>query len=402
MSDLAIGNVVVLLDPFTRKEVEGVTYDALAKHTTVITDIREINDTYYGCELVFFEPAVASIVTPEALSSIEELYNVKAYFVYQNEDLVPLFSRIATCVKANYKMLEWNLIYAVINSDLAILEPYQKSKQEPLDFVKVLENVPETLADPVNRMYFSYISLAGELHRLISENAKLRETVNSYKGLGARTAGAIEELQKLLDEATAENRSMCAALSESYDVTFSGVYPDRPRVLYIKSVSHVSGIDSLLALLYTTVTRQYKTSCKVIKLVDSANAVSVRYIPQSYFPLTDSYNTYDVLTNDFLVSLGAYNLLFGLLMLNRSSLDILIVHDCRGTMGDALDPSLVDLKLTEVSSDYAVLGEYENMLSDLPTAQFVWSFNDVSKYSGTNTTKLINHPTVASIFDYLF
>ena len=251
-------------------------------------------------------------------------------------------------------------------------------------------------------MYFSYISMASELDRLISKNAKLEETVANYHSLGRRTSGAIKELHKLLDEATAENRSMCAALSESYDVTFSGAYADRPRVLYIKSVSHLSGIDSLLMLLYTVCVKQYKTSCKIVKLVDSANASSVRYVPQAYVPLTDSYNTHDLLVNDFVVSLGAYNLLFGLLMLNRSALEVLIVHDCRGSMNDALDSSLVDLKLVEMSGDYAVLGEYDNILSDLPTAPFVWNFNEASKYTGTNSVKLTNHPSVAKIFDYLF
>ena len=36
-------STVVLIDVHTRKVAESITYDALAKHTTVITDIREFS-----------------------------------------------------------------------------------------------------------------------------------------------------------------------------------------------------------------------------------------------------------------------------------------------------------------------------------------------------------------------
>lgn len=402
MTDMLSGNVVVLIDPHTRRAVESITYDALAKHVVVITDIREINDAHYGCDFVFFEPAVPGIVTPEVLKETIELYGVKAHLVYSIDDIGLLFSDTAHCVKASYKALEWNLVYAVIHSDLAILEPYQRTKQEPVEFAKLVDSLPEECVEPVNRMYRSYLALANSYGKLIADNSKVHETLKMYRSVGAKTTKAIEELQGLLKEATDANRTYCAMLSESYDVTFSGMYPDRPRVLYIKCISHLSGIDNLLMVLYGVLTKQYKVSCKIVKLVDQANAASLRYVPNVYVPLTDSYNTYDVLVNDFLVSLGAYNVLMGLLMLNRSGLDFLIVHDQRGTMGSALDDSLVDLKLHELSGDYAVLGEYDNILSDVENqVPFYWSFKDTAGYAGTNIVKLTNHPTVGHILDFL-
>lgn len=402
MNESVSGSVVVLIDPQTRRAVESITYDALAKHVVVITDIREVNDAHYGCDFVFFETAVPGSVTPEVLQEVVDLYNIKPHLVYLVEEIGVLFNGIANCVKASYKMLEWNLVYAVIHSDLAILEPYQRTRQEPIEFAQLVESLPAECVDPVNRMYRSYLSLANSYGKLIEDNSKARETINMYRSAGVKTSSAIEELQSLLKEATDANRIYCAMLSESYDVTFSGMYPDRPRVLYVKCISHLSGIDNLLMVLYGVLTKQYKVSCKILKLVDQANAASLRYVPNVYVPLTDSYNTYDVLMNDFLVSLGAYNVLMGLLMLNRSGLDFLIVHDQRGTMGSALDDSLIDLKLHELSGDYAVLGEYENILSDVEkSVPFYWSFKEISGYTGTNIVKLTNHPTIGHILDYL-
>lgn len=402
VQDTLSGNVVVLIDPYTRKAVENITYDALAKHVTVITDIREITDTNYSCDLIMFEPAVPAIVTPAVISEFAELYGVRAHLIYSTQEVADLFAGRVHAVKADYRTLEWNLIYAVVHEDLAILEPYQRSQAAPLEFAKLIEGLPAEFRAPVDKMYTSYIDLGSALARLINDNSELRETINNYRSVGAKTTAAINELKSLLQAATEENRTYCAMLSESYDVTFNGMYPDRPRVLYIKSISHLSGIDNLLMVLYAVLTKQYKVGCKVVKLVDSANACSVRYVPNVYTPLTDSYNTYDVLTNDFLVTLGAYNILMNLLMLNRSGLDILVVHDMRGTMNDALDSSLVDLKVHEMSGDYAMLGEYENVLSDVPkVSQFLWRFEEVAEHTGSNTAKLANHPTIAKIVDYL-
>lgn len=401
--DYLSGNIVVLIDPQTRKSAESITYDALSKHVTVITDLREVTDSYYGCDLVFFEPAVPGVVTLDALRETIDLYSINAHLIFSIKEIGELMGTICHCVKASYKSIEWNLIYAVVHSDLAILEPYQRSLFEPVEFAKTVESLPAECAEPVNRMYHSYISLASAYMSLIGENARSREMLDMYRSIGSKTRQAIEELQGLLKEATDANRVYCAMLSKSYDTTFTGLYPDRPRVLYIKQISHLSGIDNLLAVLYSTVTRQYKVSCKIVKLVDQANAASIRYVPNVYVPLTDRYNTHDVLANDFLVSLGAYNVLMSLLMLNRSGLELLIVHDQRGTMGNAIDSALVDLKLNEISGDYAILGEYENILSDVDKqSQFFWSFREIAQYTGSNIVKLLNHPTVGKILDYLF
>jgi len=398
---VTISNVVVLLDNYTRHAVESVTYDALVRHVTVLTDIREISDSNYACEFVFFEPAVPAIVTPENLKYVQETFGVKAHLVYQTDAVADLFGDMVHSVKASYSLLEWNLIYAILNSDSAILEPYQRAKSKAMEFASLLENVPDDLVAPLNKMYLSYLSLGSDYRKLITENSRLQELLGNYKSVGAKTAKAIKELRELFNQVSSENRTYCAMLSESYDVMFTGVYPDRPRVLYVKSISHVAGVDNLLMVLYSVLTKQYKVSCKVVKLVDSANAISLRYVPNVYLPLSDSYSTSDVLSNDFLMSLGAYNLLMGLLMLNRSRLDYLIVHDMRGTMNAALDASLYDLRLNEVSQDYAVLGEYDNLLSDYPQAPFNWSFSDIIEFTGTNTSKIAHHKTVASILDYL-
>lgn len=401
MEEINVNSIVILLDTYTRHSVDTITYDAIAKHASVVSDIREISDVYYGSSFVFFDASVPSIVTPELLGHAVDTFKVKPFLVYQNDAVKDLLPSYVTSIKSGYRTIEWNLIYAVVNGDTAIMETYQKAGINQYDLASLFENLPEAYIEPINKLYHSYLSLGSQLHTLTKERVQLKGSIANYRSVATRTNSIIKELKGLYDEVVGENRVLAAMLSESYDKTFKGIFLDRPRVLYIKTLSHLSGIDSLIMVLYSVLTKQYKVSVKVVKLVDSANAVSLRYVPNVYFPLSDSYNTHDVLVNDFLLSLASFNLLMGQLMLNRSRLDFLIVHDMRGTLNPALDSSLYDLRLNEMSSDYATLVEYDNILSDYKKAPFYWNFAEVAEYTGTNALKLANNKTISAILDFL-
>lgn len=392
-------SLFVLIDSLTKDTVTTITYDVLSKHAGVITDIRELGDENYRSEVVVFEPALQVIVTPEILKELVPKLDLSVTIVYQDEDRVKGFEGLANLVKADYSDINWNFVYAVINKDLAILESYQESKKVIDGFKAFRDKVPVDLHDYLNRFRGSYLTLMGKVQEVLEANSHLKDVVEIQRQTGTQTAKGLVELRKLLDQAQDKCNAYEALLSEGYDTTFGGFYPERPRILYIKKISHVSGIDTLLSILYTVITKQYKSSCKILKLVDSSCALDMRYVPNSYISLSETYHTADALQNDFVCKLGAYNMLLDTLLLNRSGLDFFIIHDMRGTLKPAIDTSLVDLYINEVSSDYAILGEYQNTLSDLQQSDFPWSFIECQKYTGSQVTKLVNHPTVSAILD---
>lgn len=395
-------NLLVLIDQFTKETVSSITYDVLSKHAGVITDIREISDDQFRSDVVIFEPAVSTIVTKEILEEIVPRLSLRIFVVYQNRDAVKALSGLATLVQADYSDINWNFVYAIVNRDLAILEPYQQSTKVLDGFGVFRQRVPADIVDYLDRFYGTYLTLVDKTMNIIEDNASLRETLDIQSRIGHQTVEGLIELKDLLDQSQDKVNSYEALLSESYDVTFGGFYPERPRVLYIKQVSHVAGIDTFLSVLFSVLTKHYKSSCKIIKLVDGTNALGMRYVPNMYTAITDQYNTAELLQNNFLMKLGAYNVMFDTLMLNRSGLDYLVVHDMRGTMHPALDSSLVDLRINELSADYALLGEYPNILSDLgKQVTFPWSFKECQKYTGSQVIKLVNHPTIDAVLSML-
>lgn len=394
--------VVVLLDQFTKATANKIAFDAISKKALVINDIREVDENCRGLKLVVFEPAFLVVVTKEIVDQIAKEFNVTTIGVYLNDEMKNVLGDSAQMLQCKHDDISWNLLYGIIQADTAILEPYQKGLAAIDEFKAVKSKLPEDLIEYFNRFKGTYLTLLEQARELAVRNGELQDIIRVQESIGQRSIRGIRELKQLLDSTADRMRGYEAILAETYDKTFSGFYPERPTVLYIKSVSHVAGIEILLSVLYTVLTTQYRLSCKVIKLVDHSNSRDISYIPDSYVPISDTYNTAQILDNEFVVKLGAYNLMFDLLLMNKSGLDFIIVHDMRCAMHDALDPALIDLKIHEVSADYAALEEYTEVLSDLgKNVPFYWSYQECKKYLGSGVTRLANHPTIGKILSRL-
>lgn len=395
-------NITVLIDQFTKDSVDSITYDALNKHTTIITDMKELAEIHRGTSLVMFEPAVSFVVTPQILSEAIDSLAISPVLIYQSDAAIMAIASLCNCVKADYSVIDWNIVYAAVRKDSAILEPYQRSVRM-LDGYKAIRNrIPADMQDYFTRFHASYMDLAAVTNKLLEENARLNETVETQEKLGEIAVAGITELKDLLDRSQDKCNAYETLLSKSYDVTKGGFFPDRPKVLYIKCISHVAGMDTLISVLFAAIKTQYKASIKVVKLVDAGSAQQLHYVPNFYVHVRDSYNTAVLLESEHLLKLGAHAIMFDTLLLNRSGLEYLIVHDMRSTPNSALDGTLVDLRLNEMTADYAMLGEYDNVVSDVSKGvMFPWVWRDIQKHTGTKSVRLVNHPTVVSILEQL-
>lgn len=390
-------NVVFLLDQYTRRAATHIPYDALSKHCIILTDIRELSEIYFGYTFIFCEPSVPCMVTRELLIQILKNSGVVPYLIASDERVGSLFDDIVKVEYVDYSKLDWNLLYAVINSDYAMLESYTLQERQVSEFSRLLPEVPANVRESLDRMYRSYIFLCDENKSLRNKVHDQETSISTYKHVYKLLQKATTGLKDLYKKVESEKNMLVAMLSKNCDEQFCGLYTERPRVLYVKSIGHLPGVDNLLLTLHTVLTTQYRVSCKIVKLMDSSSALGMRYVPNVYKPLPEQYSTADVLDNNFLMSIGSYTMLFGMLMLNRSGLNTLIIHDCRGSFEYAIEDSLIDLKLHEVPGDYAVLAEYPNILSSISSADYIWDFNAIYSKTGTQSTKLANHPTVTSI-----
>lgn len=400
MSDSINRETVVLIDPLTRSIVDKIDYANLSTHTTIITDIKELGSEHSNTNLVMFASYVHIGSTLAVLEEVKNAYKLELYIVYNDEKEIPGLSEIAHLFKCDYTSIDWNLVYAVVTGDYALLEVYQNEIRTVSSFEAVRERVPEDLQEYFVNLYKGSLGLLSRQSAIIEENTRLQELLRMQEQVGTRMMKGIRGLKTTLDNHSAKIKEYEMLLSGCIDFTVSGFYPDRPKILYIKRTSHVPGMDILLNILYFVITQQYKSSCKIVKLVDPASATDARYIPNNYLIIRDTYRTNDVLQSDFVVKMGAYQMLFDLLLLNRSTLNYLIIHDMRGVRSDALDTQLMDVKICEMTSDYAVLGEHNLVISEYgKVSDFQWTYKECSKYNSTDIQRMTGHPTVTGILD---
>ena len=394
----SVTNVVVLLDEFTRASVESIDFDTISRHAQVLTDIREIAQDNSDSAVILFEPAFHVIVTPEILNELITTFRLTVYAVYMNDLSIISLSKSVHSIKADYTTITWPFIYAIIRGDFAILEPYQKSIKVLDSFNAVKNRIPADMKDYIGRFYDSYLTLSESVSQVLTSNSTLREEIEIHESVGKQLMDSVVELQKLLKILQDQVKSYEVLLSKSYSQIFSGVYLNRPRILYITRITHLAGIDVLINTLYSVLVHQYKMSCKIVKLVDTDSAREIRYVPNVYVPITDTYNTAELLENSMILKTGGLNVMFDTLLLNRSGLDILVIHDLRNTLTPALNSNLIDLDAYEISADYASFGEYPNLItSDKRSATFLWDYTEIKSYTGTRAVRLANHPTISEI-----
>lgn len=390
--------VLVLVDQYTR-EYSKLTYDVISKHATIITDPVEVTEEYRGAHFVFFEPAVGFVATPDKIELLVKSYAISPVLVYTTPEVATLFDSDVRKIRAEYSSVDWTFVYAAVNNDNAILEAYQRTLSSIDNAAIAINKLPADLRPSMQMLYSTTCSLVARYAAVVEENSKLSENAKVQQSISDKSRSALGELNTLLQRSQSKCQGYEALLSKEYDKVITGFYPERPRVLYFKSYSHVAGMDWLLSILHTVLTQQYKASAKVVTLVDSGSAKIIRYTPKRYVRVNNLYSTSEVLENDFVVKLGSYEEMFELLLTNRSGLDYLIIHDKRDSLNLALDQGLIDLRVNEMTADYANLSEHTgNIISSFGTnVDYPWDFAEVSKYGGTNSVKLTGHPTVSSI-----
>lgn len=392
--------ILVLIDQLTKDTVWKASYDAISKKSKVVRDIREISASNNGSTLIVFEPSFLFVITKEIASHLIDRFDIKIIAVYQDEKMHGCLGNEVNYFKCNYGDINWNLIYGLVQSDFAILEPYQNSLEIIDSFSSIRDKVTPDIAEYLTRFRGTYLTLLNAVNSLSEINDKLQTDLDIAEHLSNRSIKGLKEMKHLLDLSMDKIKSYELLLSKTYDECVTTFYPDRPNVLYIKRISHLSGIDLFISVLFSTITTQSKLSCKVVKLLDSSNARTISYVPRTYFPITDTYNTSDILTNEFIMKIGSFKVMFDTLLSNRSGLDILIVHDMRSSIQDALSPDLINLKLNEITSDYLILGEYDNTLSDTGSnVDYEWDYRAIKKYTGSKLSQLVNHPTITKVLD---
>lgn len=401
MSD-TYGSCVIVLDNATRNIAKSVSYLELSNYYHIVNDIEELGEQYKGMKVIIFESTILTKAVIPVLRELRYKYDFQFILMYSCDDIYTIANDICYQVrKCDYRIIDINLIYSVIVGDEVIFESYSKIDNSLFSFDTIVQSMSQEASSYLNSMYQTLLDAYIQIGTLTKQNTDLSEICNCYESVFSRIKAGVNDLQRYYDSIDVKAAEYETRLTTVYDKVISGEYNERPIILYFKEFQHIQGMDILLNILYFTLTVQYKRSCKVVKLLDSSNASQARFIPNTYVTMPNVYNLKDLLQHNFILKKGTYDLFFDTLLLNRTRLQFLIVHDMRGCTSLALHEDLIHSSICCATSEYHEMFKDITLLTESKAAsKLYWNTKEYSKIPiNERLFRLSAHPTVKAIID---
>lgn len=396
-----IDSCAIVLDSTTRVLAKSISYIELANFAHVLSDVDEINEAYNGMPIIIFESLLMTKVSIATLRDLRYRFNIDFILIYSNDEIGSIATSVCKLKKCDYRVIDVNLIYSVIMNDDVVFEAYKNVEHSIFSFRDIADDLNEKDTQYFKLMYHSLLDCYIQYNSLLKQYIDLQGLCDGYEAIFNKVKKGVTQLQEYYDSVNVRVSEYETRLSADFDKIVDGEYPNRPIILYFKEFQHIQGMDILLGVLHFVITVQYRRSCKVVKLLDSSNALQTRFIPSNYTFMQNSYNNRDILESNFIAKRGLYDLFFDLLLLNRSKLHILIVHDMRGCTSLALNDRLISSSVCCATSEYKQVFTDVNLLTESKKAsKLFWNSSEYSKIPVSERLfKLSAHPTVRALID---
>ena len=392
---------VVILDNVTRTLAKSISYFELSNYAYVLNDIDELNEIHKDMNVIIFESLLLTKASIPMLRDLRYRLGVNLILLYSDDELGHLGGSVCITKKCDYCVIDVNLIYSVIMHDDIVFEAYKNVGNALMSFPKFAASIKDEDSSSFKLLYQSLLDSTLQLDLITTERLRLQNLCSGYEATFEKIRKGVDSLQKYYDSINIRAAEYETRLTADYDKVVGGEYPERPIILYFKEFQHIQGMDILLNILHFVITVQYKHSCKVIKLLDSSNAMQARFIPDNYVFMQNTYNNRDIMENSFILKRGSYDLLFDTLLLNRSKLHILIVHDMRGCTSLALDDELIHSSVCCATSEYKDIFDGVNLLTENKKAsKLYWNTSEYARMPvNERLFRLSAHPTITALIE---
>lgn len=387
-----MNNTLVLLDVITRKSGSFIDFEGISKVAEIISSIDEISPLYKGYNLIIFEPAGFSCADIPTLERLKELHRLNIILASSCDESVIHLASLITIVICDISHIDATLVQCLASGDLNTLKDYQEIIPNIQIAQQTLAHLPAEVAPIFQTLSNNLQRVATSINDLITTNHEQSIIVEGLQASNHEMQNEVNRLQVSGKEDKIKLHEYETLLTAQYLKTIDISYPDKPVIIYLKQYQAIPGIEVFIRTLYNVLTLQRKCSCKVLKLIDSNNALVRHFIPDDYLCMTNTYNTSEVLNGDFLLKSGAYDLLLDTLLSNKARLNYLVIHDCRGCISNTLSERLINVFLNICTSDYASYFMEDNILTESPkSSKLYW------KMGSATPIQLMNHPTIQEI-----
>lgn len=352
-----MNNFMILYDHVSKKMIKNNIMDLTQQGAIFINSLVEITEeivkqtrTCIVLEGIMRLPNIVSqLKLYKNLLGLEFIYIGDDSFWYSSvKDLV----RIYEC---GIEYLDIKIITAALYNDNAYKTDPVSNKhfRTALDDVNLIKKHSDLytkevveLADTYSFLYGIVEEYKNKIAELEQKNSELekqcalfeRENQKYLRGY----ASILEDTRKL-NKTLLQYESIIT--KDIYDKVILSNYPNRPKIVYLKEFELVDHFFTLISILFDMVKLQCKMSVKVVILYDSKTSRRLQMLPSYYKIIHNSFTNSDVIANDFIAKSGNYLEIFDLLLSNKSSLDLLLVVDCKSVQDIVLSGSMIQLPI---------------------------------------------------------
>ena len=330
-------NCILLVNEEVKAKLKSNVSNLLVYDVVIINDIRQLNRDMVNKTTRVIIVGDYNYESLDDLMLYKDIFGLTYYLISDNKLLLTLMKDYCDIYEMDYTNLSSNMIYSVLYDDK--VEQERHKPEEFIDVNTILCNniIEESRDDKIISLAKNHLKLLRLLEDRIQCEKDMSNKITLLESDIITYLSEVDSLNSNYTDLVGRVMEQSKALRD-YEIYFTqdfyskvslAKYKNRPLIIYFKEYQDLIHEHSFIITLFNIIKIQANRSCKILRLHDSNDLARIKSLEDEYFLVNSSFLESEIVSNDFITSIGNYTKLFDLLLRNDYRLDVLIVYDCK-------------------------------------------------------------------------
>lgn len=340
-------NILIIKDPNTRYK-HKLNFNNLIQYNVETVDIEDLSsvDLSQYKYILLLEDFVLSDNSLSTIRFYSSVFDCEIVYLSKDPMWVSIMSKSCKSFCIDIQSIDYDCLYSIVYEDMAVLKEYllddNQDISDSMDIVRTImedSNYDKRAKDLAQRFK--------SLREIIIDKDKKYELLNkNFSDLTLLLETRNKDNEKLIEgyESSIEEYKRLNSILQQYEVALSkdifdkvntSYYSDRPRIIYFKELEEILFFPTFIRVFSSIISKQLHKSVKSLILLNSTDSLKVKRFSNDFHIIRNSFTDTD-LTYDCIVKYGDYTKVLDLLLQNKSSTEVLIIYDLKGSNDSVL------------------------------------------------------------------
>lgn len=337
MSGIQQLNCIVLVTDEVKSKLKHNITNLVTYNVTIINNIRQLTKEMVETTTKVIIVGDYNYDALDDLRLYKSVFNLTYYLISDNKMLLTLMKGYCNTYEMDYTDLTNTMIYSVLYDDR--VEQERNKVTEFIDSNAQLSNniIEESKDEKIISLAKNHLKLLELLEDRIKCEKEMTDKVTLLESDIVTYLGEIDSLNYNYTNLVAKVMEQSKVLKD-YEIYFTqdfynkvslAKYKNRPLILYFKEYQDLIHEHSFLTTIFNMITIQAGRSCKIVRLHDSNDLARIKSLEDEYYIVNSSFLESEIVSHDYILSIGNYGKLFDLILRNDCGLNVLIIYDCK-------------------------------------------------------------------------